>query len=394
MKEEKSSKSSKAIKTIKTYVIDTNVILNNPNFENELSGTIVIPDIVLKELDNHKTGFSENAVNARTFARKLDKNLENYSIARTKDNIEKNDFKIIDIAKSMHDSGIDVTLITNDIYMGAIAKSIGVRVIKQSALEQPIHLYSGITEDEPTMPNEYQVTKSGLYKLKNGKKERLEKDRKILGIHHKNVEQRCLIDALLDDDIKLVTVIGAAGTGKTLLSIACGLQKVIEEGEYNKLIVARPIVPMGNEIGFLPGELNDKLAPWMQPIFDNIDYVFSMEDKKKKHNHWVDLEKEGFIKIEALTYIRGRSIPNEFILVDEAQNLSPHEIKTIVTRAGHGTKIVITGDVKQIDNPKLDKFNNGLSYIIEKMKDEEIAAHITLTKCERSELAKITGEKL
>lgn len=391
MQEEKNSKSSKEVKI---YVIDTNVILNNPNFENELSGTIVIPDIVLKELDKHKNGFSENAVNARTFARKLDQNFDNYKIARTKENIESNDLKIIDIAKGMHESGCNVTLITNDIYMSSIARCVGVTVLKQKDIEQPIHIYNGISEEEPELPNEYQVTKSGLYKLKSGKKQRLEKDKKIFGIQHKNVEQRCLMDALMDDDVKLVTVVGAAGTGKTLLSIVCGLQKVLEEGKYHKLVVARPVVPMGNEIGFLPGELNEKLAPWMQPIFDNIDYIFSTQEKKKRHNQWMDLEREGFLKLEALTYIRGRSIPNEFILIDEAQNLSPHEIKTIVTRAGHGTKIVITGDIKQIDNPKLDKFNNGLTYIIEKMKDEEIAAHITLTKCERSDLAKIAGEKL
>ena len=222
-------KSSKSSKEAKLYVIDTNVILDNANFENELSGIIVIPDIVLKELDKHKHGFSENAVNARTFARKLDQNFDNYRIARTKDNIEINDLKIIDIAKGMHESDLDVTLITNDMYMSSIARCVGVKVLKQKDIEQPIEIYGGISEEDPELPNQYQVTKSGLYKLKNGKKKRLEKDKKIFGIQHKNVEQRCLIDALLDDDVKLVTVVGDAGTGKTLLSVACGLQKVIEE---------------------------------------------------------------------------------------------------------------------------------------------------------------------
>jgi PhoH-like ATPase len=390
MPEDKKSKSSKD----KLYVIDTNVILTNPNFENEIDGKILIPDIVLKELDEHKKGFSETAINAREFARKLDKNFENYSIGKTIEGNITNDLKIIEMVRGLHNAKQSVALVTEDLYMSSIARSLKLEVIKYSSLDKPLEIYKGVSEKEPSLPNEYQITKSGVYKNKNGEVVRLEKDKKIFGIQHKNAEQKCLIDALLDDDIKLVTVIGAAGTGKTLLSIVCGLQKVLEEGKYNKLVVARPIAPMGNEIGFLPGEINEKLAPWMQPIFDNIDYIFSTQEKKKRQGSWVDLEAEGFIKLEALTYIRGRSIPNEFILIDEAQNLSVHEIKTIVTRAGQNTKIVMTGDIYQIDNPKLDKFNNGLTYLIEKMKDEQIAAHITLTKCERSELAKIAGEKL
>jgi PhoH-like ATPase len=389
MPEDKKSKSSKD----KLYVIDTNVILTNPNFENEIDGKILIPDIVLKELDEHKKGFSETALNAREFARKLDKNFENYSIGKTVEGNITNDLKIIEMVRGLHNAKQAVALVTEDLYMSSIARSLKLEVVKYSSLDKPLEIYKGAGESEPKLPNEYQITKSGVYKKKNGEIVRLEKDKKIFGIQHKNAEQKCLIDALLDDDIKLVTVIGAAGTGKTLLSIVCGLQKVIEEGKYNKLVVARPIAPMGNEIGFLPGEINEKLAPWMQPIFDNINYVFS-SDGRKKSTSWQDLAQEGFLQMEALTYIRGRSIPNEFILIDEAQNLSVHEIKTIVTRAGQNTKIVMTGDVYQIDNPKLDKFNNGLTYLIEKMKDEEIAAHITLTKCERSELAKIAGEKL
>lgn len=386
MKDGKASKLSQI-----HYIIDTNVILNNCNFENGLSGVIVIPDVVLKELDKYKHNFSSTAVNARSFARKLDSNLDSYEIAKTNDAIKENDLKILDIAVNLMQAGVQVVVMTNDIYMSVIARSLDLSVQKQA--ESTDELYTGIS-DELIFPNQYQITRAGIYKLKNGKKKRIGKDAEVSGITHKNAEQRCLIDALTDDSIQLVTVVGAAGTGKTLLSIASGLQKVLNEELYDRLVVARPIIPMGNEIGFLPGEMNEKLLPWMQPIFDNIDFLFKKETRQKKTQYWEELERQGVLKIEALAYIRGRTMPNEFIVIDEAQNLSPHEIKTIITRAGHGSKIIITGDIKQIDNPKLDMYNNGLTYVIEKLKDEEIAAHITLTKCERSELAKIASEKL
>lgn len=391
MKKEKTSRLSKGVKA---YVIDTNVILNNAHFENFIEGDILIPDVVLEELDNHKNGFSEKAFNARTFARKLDKNFENYKILKTLEDIEKNDLRIIGTAKKMLDAGYNIVLVTNDIYMSCLARSMEIPVQKQEDTEETIKIYSGVTSSDLKYPNQYQVSSQGIHKLKKGRKKRIPKDAKVLGISHKNLEQRCLIDALTDKDIPLVTVTGSAGTGKTLLSIVCGLQQVIEKSEYRKLVVARPVVPMGNEVGFLPGELNEKLAPWMQPVFDNIDYIFSMQARSKKTKCWEELEREGFLQVEALTYIRGRSIPDEFILIDEAQNLSPHEIKTIVTRAGHGTKIVITGDINQIDNPKLDQYSNGLTYAIERFKNQEVAAHINLNKCERSELAKIAGEIL
>lgn len=237
------------------------------------------------------------------------------------------------------------------------------------------------------------VCYDGIYRTtKNGPK-KLGRDFSIWGIAHKNVEQRCALDALLDDNIKLVTLSGKAGTGKTLMAIVAGLESVIEKEVYNKMVVARPVVPMGHDMGFLPGSLDEKLAPWMQPIMDNIEFLFESDGRKSK-DAWQDLTDEGFLKMEALAYIRGRSIPNEFIIIDEAQNLTRHEIKTIISRAGEGTKIVLTGDVYQIDNPKVDSMSNGLAYVIDKFKDQEIAAHIHFTRCERSELADLASELL
>ena len=243
--------------------------------------------------------------------------------------------------------------------------------------------------------NEYLVCHDGIYKSNKQGVNRIGKDFMIWGITHKNVEQRCALDALLDDKIKLVTLTGKAGTGKTLLAIVAGLQAVLEKGSHKRMIVARPVIPMGNDLGFLPGTLDEKLGPWMQPIMDNIEFLFDSNNKDRKHrNPWEDLVNEGLLKMEALSYIRGRSIPNEFIIIDEAQNLTRHEVKTIISRAGEGTKIILTGDIYQIDNPKVDAYSNGLSYVVDKFKHQEIAAHIHFTKCERSELAELASELL
>jgi len=243
-------------------------------------------------------------------------------------------------------------------------------------------------------PNQYHLSNNGLFYQKGTSQKRLGKDSTVWGITHKNVEQKCAIHALLNDDAKLVTISGKAGTGKTLLAIACGLQKTIDDGEYRRLLVSRPVVPMGNDIGYLPGNIDEKTGPRMQPIFEKIDFLFNLDSKKKAFDAYEELANEGLLKIEALTYIRGRSIPDQFMIIDEAQNLTKHEVKTIISRAGEGTKIILTGDPDQIDNPRLDSINNGLSYVIEKFKDQNIAAHIHLSKGERSELADIASDIL
>jgi PhoH-like ATPase len=201
----------------------------------------------------------------------------------------------------------------------------------------------------------------------------------------------------LDDKIKLVTLVGGAGTGKTLLAIASGLAKATDDDIYQKLLVARPIFPMGKDLGFLPGDLEEKLNPWMQPIFDSLDFLLNggaPSKQKRFSKSYQELITQGMLAIEPLTYIRGRSLPNQFFIVDEAQNLTPHEIKTILTRAGEGTKIVLTGDPYQIDNPYIDSTNNGLTYVIERFKNSKIAAHVTFTQGERSELATLAAELL
>lgn len=214
----------------------------------------------------------------------------------------------------------------------------------------------------------------------------------IWGIHARNVEQAFALDCLLNDDILFVSLVGKAGTGKTLLAIAAGLHKTLDEGRFQRLLVSRPIFPMGRDIGYLPGDIEQKLNPWMQPIFDNVEFLMGAD--KKAAGRAQELINQGMLNIEPLTYIRGRSIPKQYLIVDEAQNLTPHEIKTIVTRAGRGTKVVLTGDIYQIDNPYVDSANSGLTYAAERFKGHAIAAHVTLTKGERSELAELAANIL
>ena len=223
----------------------------------------------------------------------------------------------------------------------------------------------------------------------------------LFGIMARNVQQVMALDLLLDDEIKLVTLLGSAGTGKTLLAIAAGMTKVLSEHRHDKLLVARPIMPMGRDIGYLPGDKDDKLAAWMQPIFDNLTYLLSTRtagpqhaDSRTPDQRIGELMGTGQLVLEPLTYIRGRSIANQFMIVDEAQNLTPHEVKTIVSRVGEGTKIVMTGDVGQIDNPYLDSSSNGLSYLVESFKGQSIVGHVTLAKSERSVLASLAAQIL
>jgi len=217
-------------------------------------------------------------------------------------------------------------------------------------------------------------------------------DHSIWGIHGRHVEQSFAMDCLLNDEILFVSLVGKAGTGKTLLAIAAGLHKTLDVGQFQRLLVSRPIFPMGRDIGYLPGDIEQKLNPWMQPIFDNVEFLMGAD--KKAAGRAQELINQGMLNIEPLTYIRGRSIPKQYLIVDEAQNLTPHEIKTIVTRAGQGTKVVLTGDVYQIDNPYVDSANSGLTYAVEKFKGHPIAAHVTLTKGERSPLAELAANIL
>lgn len=261
-------------------------------------------------------------------------------------------------------------------------------------LEEEFNANQGITLIDESNPSHSAI---GRYDLMNQRLTTLLKVPKegVWGIHPRNREQQFAFDLLLNDDVQLVSLVGKAGTGKTLLAIAAGLLKTADESVYSRLLVSRPVFPMGRDLGFLPGDVEEKLAPWMQPIFDNVELLLSSVDdggrRKRGYRELIDL---GLMEIEPLTYIRGRSIPRQYMIVDEAQNLTPHEIKTIITRAGEGTKIVLTGDPYQIDNPYVDSASNGLIYAVERLKGQEIAGHMTLSKGERSPLAELAANLL
>ena len=391
---------------MRKFVIDTNIIMIDPYCVNKFGGKIYIPTTVLAELDKHKTDNGEKGRNIREFARLVDKDeLTNIEFIDNEsdyhDERYTNDDKIIHVAEEK-----GAILVTNDILMGIKAKAKGIEThryepngvtcdsVFTGLLDSRHKDISSEKEIVNLSPNQYHLSQKGLFYQTNNHQKRLGKDKEVWGVMHRNVEQKCAIHALLNDDIKLVTISGKAGTGKTLLAIACGLEKTINENKYRRLLVSRPVVPMGNDIGYLPGDINEKLGPWMQPIFDNIDFLFNADKESKKFDAYMELEKEGILKVEALTYIRGRSIPDQYMIIDEAQNLTKHEVKTIISRAGEGTKIIMTGDPDQIDNPRLDSINNGLTYVIEKFKDQKIAAHVTLSKGERSELADIASDIL
>ena len=241
--------------------------------------------------------------------------------------------------------------------------------------------------EEKLLQNQYVIINSeevvalGRYDLEK------QKIRKILyagetvsGINPLNERQKIAFDMLLDDSIKIVSLVGKAGTGKTLLAIASGIRKVLVDKKYTRVLVSRPVIPMGKDIGFLPGDKEEKMSHWMQPIFDNLSQIIEAVPDKQEQKNMENLVKNKQIEIEALTYIRGRSLPNQYIIIDEAQNLTPHEIKTVVSRAGENTKIILTGDPDQIDNPYLDASSNGLTYLVEAFKGQMIFGHILLEK--------------
>jgi len=438
---------------MKIFVLDTNVLLHDPHalFRFE-ENTILIPITVIEEIDRFKKDMNETGRNARQVSRLLDELRQKGSLSAgiTLDSggslrvallnnemlrhipselsDQKSDNRILAVAaeaKSSTDQ-IPVILVTKDTNLRIKADAIGIAAQDYESDKVDIsELYSGFSEiDVPSetvdrfygqgwaepaenlLPNQYVLMRdagnpshSALAKYVSAQKKLLPviKTGKegVWSIHPRNREQTCALDALLDDSIKIVTLVGKAGTGKTLLAIAAGLHKAAEENVYNRLLVSRPVFPMGKDLGFLPGDIEEKLAPWMQPIFDNVELLLSGHEAEKRHSKgYRELMAMGIMEIEPLTYIRGRSIPNQYLIVDEAQNLTPHEIKTIVTRAGEGTKVVLTGDPYQIDNPYVDSSSNGLTYLVERFKGQEISAHITMMKGERSALAELAANLL
>lgn len=380
-------------------VLDTNVIMENPFILNSLSNYIVVlTTTVLSELDKHKSGLDEVNRNVREFVRQIPLTKTSVKYFNSEKLSDTNDMCIIEACVKLSNKHI-VLLYTNDLLMSALAKTKQIKTVKFDSNSNQSNdiFYTGLSDekdqdllDYTKNLNQYIKMNDGLiYKKTKHGLSKLPMDFSVMGISHKNLEQRCAIDALTDDSIKLVTLSGSAGSGKTLMSLAAGLEMVLNGEDYDvhyrKLMVARPIIPMGKDLGYLPGSEQEKLAPWMMPIVDNIEQV--MDDGRP--GGFEKLQTQGIVKIEALTYIRGRSISNTFIIIDEAQNLSKLEIETIITRVGDKTKIVLTGDINQIDNPKLDSMNNGLSSTIQAFRDEKIAAHIHFSKCERSELAEV-----
>ncbi|MBO7743859.1 PhoH family protein [Paenibacillus sp. MWE-103] len=441
----------------KIFVLDTNVLLHDPQaifaFEDN---EVIIPAVVLEEIDSKKRLADELGRNARHVSRLLDNmregghlhegiglesggvlkvELNHRSFVRVQEMFGEmtNDNRILAVALNYHleeqDKGTErpVIIVSKDVLVRIKADVLGIEAqdYLSDQVVAPSEVYAGYLtlKVHPSVidefytyrflsikslqlgtrlhPNEFVIlrdemgtSKSALLKVSQDAA-RLEplylSNDPVWGITARNAQQRMALELLLNDDVPLVTLTGKAGTGKTLLALAAGLMKVEDEHKYKKLLIARPVVPMGKDIGYLPGEKEEKLRPWMQPIYDNLEFLF---DTKKSGDIDKILMGLGSIQVEALTYIRGRSIPGQFIIVDEAQNLTRHEVKTIVSRVGEGSKIVLMGDPEQIDHPYLDSISNGLTHAVERFKQEGVSGHMTLEKGERSKLAQLAADLL
>ena len=429
----------------KYFVIDTNVLLHNPlaihSFDEH---NVILPIFVIEELDKFK-GFSDkNGMHARLVLRDIDQLIKKGASLKSKGNLTidlgdeeevpklftmdltKMDNKILLVAYKYLKKKKNVIFVSKDVNARIKAEALGIE--SQDYKHQKVE-YSRLYNGWRMMP----FTKNKLHDLfqkksinheiddintneyiqahheSNDKQSVLARYDKFkqelipikppsdaMGIRPANLEQHFAFDLLMNPNINIITLVGGAGTGKTLITLACALQQTIQKNPlYEKILVARPIIPLGKDIGYLPGSKDKKLNYWMQPIFDNLEFILQrnvkgkekLAGKQKKQDKIQQLMESETLEIEAITYIRGRSIPNQFIIIDEAQNLTPHEIKTIISRAGEGTKIVLTGDPEQIDNPYLDANSNGLTYTAERLKTLDLSGHMLLSKSERSELA-------
>ena len=436
---------------MKNYILDTNVLLHDPdsllNFE---ENSVLLPIEVIEEIDRFKRESSELGQNARAVSRMLDgfrgegrlsegvklpnggklkivfqKNGQHDGAALFNGNTVDN--RILSLALTIQKAQPKnaAILVSKDINLRIKADALG--LLAEDYETDRVHikdLYTGMIELPVSAAELAAFRTNGELELNGGKKyfaneyvtliEEANPKRTALtkvdatakkllpildcregvwGIKPRNREQHFAFDALLDDRVKLVTLMGKAGTGKTLMAMAAGLKRTVMDREFRRLVVARPTISMGKELGFLPGSLDEKLAPWMQPIHDALEMLSDL-NMGHEHRRSGDLMRSGNIVVEALSYIRGRSIANQFMIIDEAQNLTPLEVKTIVTRVGSGTKIIFTGDPYQIDNPYVDGSSNGFNYIVSKFKGIPIAAHIELQKGERSELAELAANIL
>ncbi len=443
---------------VKYFVLDTSVLLHNPGaLFNFADNEVVLPFEVLEELDQFKKDTNDVGRNARMVIRHLDQlrehghlaagvrwnghggcirvAMEKVHVPGLSDAIPDN--RIISVAWKLKRAGKQVIFISKDI--NARIKSDALGITTRDFESQKVDyetLYSGFRNMDvagsvidrlyadkrlmlsdpalagihpPLFPNEFVLFHGGSDSSQAGLARHIASLQALLplarakkacfGVLPRNVQQTMALDLLLDDDVQMVTLMGTAGTGKTLLALAAGMSKCFNEQRYERLLVARPIMPLGKDIGYLPGGKDEKMAAWMQPIFDNLEFL--LVDRRVHSGETANVEAKlkaliggGKVVLEALTYIRGRSIPHQFMIVDEAQNLTPHEIKTIASRVGEGTKIVLTGDAEQIDNPYLDANSNGLSFTIEKLKSSELVGHVTLERPERSSLASLIVREL
>lgn len=456
----------------KTYVLDTNVLLSDPNSLNSFEeNDVIIPLLVLEELDKHKNRPDEVGRNARQVNRALDDmRKEDVSLmrgvklpsggtlrvcARINDRVPqefdaaKVDNQIIALVadiRGFSEGSLDPILVSKDINVRVKCDAVGIKCqdyLKMRVADDPRKFYKGVevleveehlidefyqqgSIDPPSgaklYPNQILIiksvrdghtTKSAILRCIDQTKPLvpIAKIDQAYGLKPRNKEQTFSLDLLFNDSVKLLTLVGPSGTGKTLLALAAALEQLKGLGnpstaKYDKLIVTRPVQPVGKDIGFLPGTLEEKMDPWIAPVRDNLNFLMDARRSKGRNRKRADerqgnddvylqlMQERGLIEIEAITFIRGRSIPNAFIVIDEAQNLSMHELKTIITRVGDGTKIVLTGDIEQIDNAHVDVFTNGLTYAVEKFKDHAIAGHVTLLKGERSELATLASKIL
>jgi PhoH-like ATPase len=433
----------------KYFVLDTNVLLHNAESLTAFDDNyVILPMTVIEELDSFKRHNDELGRSARHVIREIDKLRSQGSL---KDGVTMansgilqivvehkempglcidmsvSDNRILAVANALHQEGKTVIFVSKDINARLKADALGIDVMdfeKQKCnvdelytgwaevrvateLVDRFHEQKGVeVEGFDFLVNQFVLLQdasnpkhSGLGRAVgphslaslNGGYE------SAWNVHPRSKEQRMALDLLMDPKISLVTMIGQAGTGKTLLALAAGLECVLHQESFEKLLVSRPVIPMGKDIGYLPGTKDEKLSLWMQPIFDNLVYLMQKNHRVEEgtvQNKVNMLFKEQLVELEALTYIRGRSIPKQFVIVDEAQNLTPHEVKTIISRAGEGTKMVLTGDPQQIDNPYLDSSSNGLSYAVDKLKGQALYGHVTLSKSERSPLSAIAAQLL
>ncbi|NIO16378.1 MAG: AAA family ATPase [Deltaproteobacteria bacterium] len=438
----------------KNFVLDTNVLLHDPySLFKFHENTLVVPITVIEELDKFKKDLNMVGRNARVALRIIDSFRSAGSLAEgvriesnggsikvvfdgegeslipkeLRGSKEDNEILAVALGVREREKSVPVILVSKDTNLRIKADALGIKAedFESDRVGSVEELYDGFVEvfvpkdkidalyrnsslsfpDLELYPNQCVLLKEqatgasalGIFDRKEGVVKLVPPLKEgVWGIKPRNKEQHFALALLLDDSIKLVTLPGKAGTGKTLIALAAGLRAVSDERAYSRLLVSRPVFPLGRDIGFLPGDVEEKLKPWMQPIFDNIEYLFGMDRPRKRQGirGYQELINLGILEIEPLTYIRGRSIPNQYIIIDEAQNLTPHEVKTILTRAGENTKVVLTGDPYQIDNPFIDSASNGLSHVVEKFKDEPLAGTIMLVKGERSKLAELASNIL